>query len=321
MNETNDTTRRGAHSRTRAFVYCTLAYVVALAGALVAGWAAQYYFADLHPIAVAAIADVIGTLIVFAFSVRFDNSSIYDPYWSVAPLPIVVYWSWLGLKNEVALYLLLVVGALVLLWGARLTYNWARGWQGLDHEDWRYVDIRRQTGRAYWPASLGAIHLLPTAMVFGGLLPLYPVLAGATVTVNASTATGLHRAVLWSAHGAAIAITLTAIWIEATADKQLRRFKLTRKKPGETLQSGLWATSRHPNYFGEVLFWWGLAVFVIPVLPAYAWTLVGPLAITGLFLCISIPLIDRRMLARHPDYEKRMNRISRLIPWFPRKPD
>ena len=89
---------------------------------------------------------------------------------SFAPLPIVIYWALRPQEVGVNPIRVGVVIALVALWGARLTWNWTRGWTGLDHEDWRYVDIKEKTGALYWPVSFLGIHLLPTLWVFLALL-------------------------------------------------------------------------------------------------------------------------------------------------------
>jgi steroid 5-alpha reductase family enzyme len=272
-----------------------LAYAAALVVALAAGWALR----DRHPILVAAAADFAATLVVFGFSVGYGNSSLYDPYWSAAPLPIAIYWTGApGLRQ-------LLILALVALWGVRLTGNWAARWRGIGDEDFRYQEIRRRTGRLYWPASLVSIHLMPTIWVFLGLLPLYPALARPNpITVLDVTA---------------LVVTAAAIAIEAAADRQLRVFLRTRRDPEAVLDKGLWARCRHPNYLGEVLFWWGLYLFGVAAEPAWAWSGVGPLSITLLFVFVSVPWMDRRLLLRHPAWAQTMKSLPALLPW-PRRP-
>lgn len=272
-----------------------LAYAAALVVALAAGWALR----DRHPILVAAAADFAATLVVFGFSVGYGNSSLYDPYWSAAPLPIAIYWTGApGLRQ-------LLILALVALWGVRLTGNWVARWRGIGDEDFRYQEIRRRTGRLYWPASLVSIHLMPTIWVFLGLLPLYPALARPNpITVLDVTA---------------LVVTAAAIAIEAAADRQLRVFLRTRRDPEAVLDKGLWARCRHPNYLGEVLFWWGLYLFGVAAEPAWAWSGVGPLSITLLFVFVSVPWMDRRLLLRHPAWAQTMKSLPALLPW-PRRP-
>ncbi len=285
----------------KAFSWVAVAYGVALAVAVVVGFGVDAE----HPIAVAFAADVAGTLVIFAFSFAFRNSSFYDPYWSVAPAAIAVYWIWSADTAAVDPARQILVLALVCVWGARLTYNWARGWGGLHHEDWRYVNLRESSGRAYWGVSLIGLHMIPTLIVFVGCLPLYPALADPALPFGALD-------------GVAAAVTVAAIAIEATADEQLRRFRTSLRDPRQVLSTGLWAYSRHPNYFGEMLFWWGLYLFGLAAAPSYGWAIVGPLAITLMFRFISLPMIETRMRERRPDFEVHARRTSMVIPWFRR---
>ena len=284
----------------RSLSLCFAAYVAALIAALAVGSS----MSGAQPLLVALAADVAATLVVFAFSVALDNSSMYDPYWSVAPLPIALYFALQPGRTLITLgprgWLLLV---LVAVWSVRLTYNFLRGWQGLAHEDWRYVDMRQKTGRAYWLVSLLGIHLFPTLMVFGGCLPLYAALARGARPLNFVDAL-------------AALVTGLAIAIEAIADAQLRRFRLRRdRRPDEIMDRGLWAWSRHPNYFGEMAFWWGLWLFALAAGPGNAWTVAGALAITLMFHLVSLRLLETRMLERRPAYAERVRSVPAFVPY------
>ena len=280
-------------TRLQSRLICLSAYLVAAAGAYISG----RFFNHGSPLWTAGAADLAATVVVFIFSVALDNSSVYDPYWSVAPVPILVYWIAVsgGLTSRQV-----VILALVAIWAVRLTMNWLRRWRGLADEDWRYADYRRFKA-AYWPVSFLGFHLFPTLIVFLGCMALFP----------AFLPTGRLPGIL---DLLAVLVTLTAIAIEATADRQLRRFILSRKDPGEVLDTGLWALSRHPNYFGEVLFWWGLWLFGLAANPSWWWTIAGPVAVTGLFLGVSIPMMDRRLLSRHPGYAQMTRGRSAFLP-------
>jgi len=281
----------------RRRLLAALAAAYGLAGAAAAATALA--LSGRHPVLVAAAADLVATLVVFAASVRADNSSLYDPYWSVAPIPIVAGWSaaggtWGGLRAGLVLLL-------VSAWGLRLTANCLARWRSLGDEDFRYREIRARTGRWYWPASLLTIHLFPTLWVFLGLLPLHPALSWP------GRPPGLLDL-------AAALLTAGAIAIEAAADLQLRRFLRRRRDPAAVLDSGLWAWSRHPNYLGEVLFWWGLWLFGVAADPSWVWSAAGPLAITLLFALVSVPWMDRRMASRHPAWAAHARRLPALLP-------
>ncbi len=173
------------------------------AAAVSAAAAARRLVPGLSPVLAAAAADLLATIVVFAFSAGFDNSSIYDPYWSVAPVPIALFWTLAsggaGTRARQAAVLVLL-GA----WAVRLTVNCLARWRGLGDEDWRYAGYRR-LGPWYWPVSFLGFHLMPTVFVFLGCLPLWPALT--------AKGTGVGFLDL-----AAALVTAGAIGIEALAD-------------------------------------------------------------------------------------------------------
>ena len=285
----------------RAFLIVIVAYVLAGAAAVGTGIA----FAQQSQIVVVGLADLAATIVIFIFSVIVGNSSMYDPYWSVAPVPIALYWLLQPGSNGFANPRHILIFALVCVWAIRLTVNWAYQWRGLQHEDWRYRDIKQQTGIFYWPVSFLGIHLMPTILVFLGSLALWP-----TLRDNATQLTWLD--------GVAALVTLGAVTIEATADAQMRGFRRDPASKGQTIPPGLWSVSRHPNYFGEVLFWWGLFLFVPLSYPDFRWVIVGPVIMLALFLGISIPLMERHLLSAHPDYVEYKRHVSPFFPWFSR---
>jgi steroid 5-alpha reductase family enzyme len=286
----------------RAFLLVLVAYVVAGMIALGTG----ILLRTQSPIIVVGAADFAATAVIFIFSVIVQNSSMYDPYWSVAPVPIALYWLLQPSSNGFANPRHVLIFVLVCLWALRLTANWASQWRGLGHEDWRYREIKQQTGRFYWPVSFVGIHLLPTILVFGGCLALWPTLRDRDAQLT------------WLDVVAAL-VTLTAIVIETTADLQMRRFRRSLSAKRDAMPQGLWSLSRHPNYFGEVLFWWGLYLFVPLTYPDFRLVIIGPLLILGLFLGASIPLMERHLMAEHPTYVKYQRRVvSPFFPWFAR---
>ncbi len=300
--EMNMTETGSSNGMVKATLWCAGACIAAMAAAFIT-W---YLMRGQHPIIIAAAADLVATVVVFAFSVMVNNSSIYDPYWSVAPIPIVIYWGLAAQNPEVDVLRQGIVAFLVIAWGYRLTGNWYRHWKGLGHEDWRYVDFRKSTGKAYWLVSFLGIHQFPTVMVFLGCLSLYPAMAAGTSPFG-------HLDIL------AILVTGGAILIEATADRQLHMF--TAEAGGQKLimDRGLWRYSRHPNYFGEVAFWWGLFLFGLASGTFYWWTVIGPAAITLMFIFVSIPMMEKRMVERRPGYVERQKRVSALVPWPPKE--
>ncbi len=250
-------------------------------------------------------ADIAGTLTIFVFSFLLKNSSLYDPYWSVAPIVIATAYLIPAREMDVNPLRIITVFVLVQWWSWRLTLNFLRGWKGMKYQDWRYDDLKEKTGTWFPLVDLFGIQLFPTLLVYAGCLPLYWIF--------------FSDAPFGILDILAIFITGTAISIEMVADNQLHRFMKT-KKPGETLTSGLWAYSRHPNYFGEITFWWGLFLFGLAASPQnWYYFIGGAIAITVLFSFISVPMIDKRSLERRENYKEIMDSISGIVPWFPRK--
>ncbi|MDQ1396983.1 MAG: hypothetical protein QOG64_2242, partial [Acidimicrobiaceae bacterium] len=140
-----------------------------------------------------------------------------------------------------------------------------------------------------------------------GMLSLWPALA-----------VGRRRFGLLDA--VATVVTAGAIVIELVADRQLHRFTSDPAHRGRIMDQGLWAWSRHPNYFGELSFWWGLWLFGLAAAPSWWWTAIGPVAMTVMFVLASVPMLDRRSLARRPGYEAHMARVGAIIPRPPRPP-
>jgi steroid 5-alpha reductase family enzyme len=278
-----------------------IAYVGAGAAAIFVVKSADH----LNLIFIAAAADFVATVIIFGFSFLFNNSSFYDPYWSVVPPWIAVYWLTSGTSVSNNRFRQAVVMVLVLVWAVRLTLNWAVRWGGIQHEDWRYAAFRERHKRTYWLISFFGIHLMPTVLVFLGCLPLIPALATSKFHFGALDTL-------------ATMVTGGAIIIETRADFDVTRFRKNNRNHNLLLKTGIWAYSRHPNYFGEIMFWWGIYLFGLAANPTYWWTIIGPASITLLFIFVSIPMIEKRMLARRPEYGNYTANTSSLFPW-PRK--
>ncbi|HSW58055.1 MAG TPA: DUF1295 domain-containing protein [Dehalococcoidales bacterium] len=282
--------------RLKSLAWVTVAYLTALAAAVVVIVSAEF-----HPVIDTLLADIAATLVIFVFGRIFRNASFYDAYWSLAPIVIGLYWM-LGINyaDNLAWSQILIM-TLVIIWGLRLTLNWASGWQGLRHEDWRYVYYRRKSGRLFWLVELVGIELVPTIVVFLGCLSLFPILTAENTSLSLLSAVG-------------ILVIVGAIALETIADLQLQRFVEKTADPGQIMQQGLWRYSRHPNYLGEIMFWWGLWLCV-PGTDAWRWVaLSGPLAVTVLFIFVSIPLMEKHNKARRTGYGEYTKQVPVLIP-------
>ena len=241
---------------------------------------------------------VSATLIIFLFSNVHKNSSIYDPFWHVAPIPIVFY---IAKQSSLpTLELNLVLGAF-LFWALRLTYNWYLNWNNLDHEDFRYIDLKNKNKFMAFINDLFGIHLIPTIIVNVSLYPIYVAL----------TAESLNELVY-----VGFILIIIAVVIQYISDDQMRKFRKDESNLGKTMKYGLWKYSRHPNYLGEVSFWFGIYVFALASGLTTIWLLACPIVMLALFVFISCPMMDNRSLKRRSDYKEYMDKTPQLFMWF-----
>ena len=243
------------------------------------------------------IADCAATVVTFVFSSVFKNSSVYDPYWSVQPPVILAAFAISRGATLINLFPLIAVS----LWGVRLTGNWAYTFKGLRFEDWRYRQLREHAGEHYPFVDFFGIHLMPTLIVYLCVLPavlLYEV------------GNPFHPLQL-----VFFAVSLGGTALELAADIQMQRF---RKHHAWLIREGLWKYSRHPNYLGEILMWWGVGLYSVFAMPDHWYLLGGALANTVLFLAVSIPIADERQ-SRKPGYEKYKAETRMLLPFKKKK--
>ncbi len=219
------------------------------------------------------LADVAVTAFVFVFSVLLKNASVYDPYWSVQPVVILSGFACMRGLTPIGAALL----AIVAIWGVRLTANWAYTFHGLAHQDWRYTMLREQTGALYPVVNFLGIHLFPTLVVYCVTLPAVLV---------------VERGAAWNPLCLfGLLLSLSATVLQGVSDRQLHRFRKAHKTG--FIREGLWKRSRHPNYLGEILMWWGVALASIAALKGVWQLLFGAILNTLMFWFISIPMADR----------------------------
>lgn len=232
------------------------------------------------------IADIVATVVTFVFSIIFGNASVYDPYWSVQPVIILIGVA-IGRELTVVKVLLLVA---VCYWGIRLTANWAYTFHGLSHQDWRYTMLSEKTGVFYPVINFLGIHMVPTLIVYGCTVPaVYAFLNDASWNVGSIVF---------------FILSVVSTTIQAISDIQMQNFR--KSKTGGFIRCGLWKYSRHPNYLGEILMWWGVALAVIAVFPEKWYLCAGAVANTILFMVVSIPMADKRQSTKHgfDEYKK-----------------
>ncbi len=234
------------------------------------------------------IADTVSTIFTFIGSLIFKNASVYDPYWSVQP--IVILGAFI-IGRKITLVKILTVTA-VFYWGIRLTANWAYTFGGLNHQDWRYTMLSEKTGIFYPVINFVGIHMVPTIVVYFVTLPACYVL------ISEDKVFSKLLAVI------GFCISVGAATLQGIADITMHKYRKNRNAP--FIRNGVWKYSRHPNYLGEILMWWGIAILSIGAL-GFSWIyILGAVLNTLLFLCVSIPLAEGRQSTKegYMEYKK-----------------
>lgn len=275
-------------NRVASFVAVTLVYIIAtVVGIMVYGMLDFPWWLSL------LIADIAATVVTFIFSVIFGNASVYDPYWSIQP-PVILIAFAMGENLTVFGVLLIIV---VSYWAIRLTANWAYTFANLNHQDWRYTMLKEKTGVFYSLINFVGIHMVPTLVVYGCILPaVWAVINGVTANIGS---------VIF------LCVSLGAATMQGIADYEMHTFR--RNRTGAFIRNGLWKYSRHPNYLGEILMWWGVALSVICVAPNAWYLATGALANTILFFAVSIPMADGRQ-SRKEGFAEYKKQTRMLLP-------
>jgi steroid 5-alpha reductase family enzyme len=227
----------------------------------------------------------------FVVGVILKRNDVADIAWG---LGFVLLAGWLFSTQPVGLVNIVLYAALC-LWGMRLSghlYLRNRG----RAEDFRYGQWRKEWGSTFYWRSYLQVYVL---QAFFLLLISTPMLWASVFPAAWSWFMGVGASV-W----------VVGFLFQSISDYQLKQFCKT-KQPGEIMQQGLWKYSRHPNYFGEIVMWWGIYCMV---LPAGWWTLISPVTITVLLVFVSgVPMLEKKY-AGHADYEAYKKRTWALVP-------
>lgn len=228
-----------------------------------------------------------------------DNYGLIDIAWGTGFIVVAVYTLLAGGQYSARS---LLVTVLVIIWGSRLSYYlFKRNWG--QEEDYRYQKMRagweNESLTAFW-----RVFMLQAAILLVISIPITVVNFASEVELSILAIVGLS---LW----------LVGFFFEVVGDKQLRDFIAQRKDKSEIMTEGLWRYTRHPNYFGEAVMWWGIFLLVIPV--EYGlFTIISPVAMTYLLLFISgVPLLEKKY-QDNQNYQKYKKRTNKFIPWFPK---
>jgi steroid 5-alpha reductase family enzyme len=236
-------------------------------------------------------------LLLWLASLALRDASIVDVFWG--PGFVVLGWSYHA-AAEPRTRIGLVVCVLVTVWGLRLAAHIGLRNAG-SGEDFRYRQWREKSGRSFWWVSLFKVFLLQAVVLWLVSSPLLVAQAGAPEGwENLVMIVGL---LLWA----------IGFGFESVADWQLMRFKSEPANQGKVLASGLWGLSRHPNYFGEAVLWWGIGLIAASVGGALA--LMGPAFMTFTLVRVSgVAMLDRELVDRRPGYRDYIRNTPAFIP-------
>ena len=256
----------------------------------------------MTPPVLVLIATVSMMVVIWLFSVWLRNASIVDVFWGSGF--VVGAWLYFALTDTATPRKWLVV-ALVAVWGLRLTThlfvrNHGKG------EDYRYRAMRDQHGPRFWWISFWTVYLLQGLIMWVVGLPVWVAMRSA------------EPSDLTLIDGLGLAVFLAGLFFETVGDWQLTRFKANPANKGKLLTTGLWRYTRHPNYFGDALVWWGLTLFALAT-PGSVWVVISPVMMTFLLMRVSgVALLEKRLCESKPEFRDYVQRTNAFLPWFPR---
>lgn len=234
----------------------------------------------------------------FFIALKLKKNDLADVAWGGNFAVAAITSFLLGPQNNIQLLITL----LVLVWATRLSIHiYLRNRH--KKEDYRYQDMRSKWGSDQIIKSYTNVFLLQTLLA---LIVVSPV-----ILTNLQNEYQLNIFILLG-----LFVWTIGFFTETIADIQLTNFKNNQSNHGKIITSGLWKYSRHPNYFGEVLCWWG--IFILSLGSPFAlFTIIGPLLITLLITKVSgIPLLEKKY-ENNPEYQKYQKKVS---PFFPLPP-
>lgn len=239
---------------------------------------------------------------LWLISLRLRDASIVDVFWGAGFAILAIFYA-VTTDGLVARQVLLV--SLVVVWGTRLSVHIHRRNTGKP-EDPRYAAWRVAGGESYWWKSYFKVFLLQGVLMWLIAMPL--LVAQASPTPERLTLLDGLGAAVWA----------IGFLFESVGDAQLTRFKADSANRGQVLQTGLWRYTRHPNYFGDAVVWWGYFLIALAA-PGGAWTVFSPVLMTFLLMRVSgVTLLEESLKKSKPGYAEYVARTSAFFPRPPR---
>lgn len=241
---------------------------------------------------------------VWLLSLLLRNASIVDVAWGAGFL--LIAWVTFAATNGIGPSRWLLLG-LTSIWGVRLSgyLAWRNAGRG---EDKRYAAMRSKHGSRFAFVSLWTVFGLQGAVMWIVSLPVQVGMAAAQPGVSG-----------W--HVLGFCVWAVGLVFESVGDLQLARFQADPGNQRRVLMCGLWRYTRHPNYFGDFLVWWGL-YFIAIAHGAALWTVVGPIVMSVFLMRVSgVTLLEKSLLRTRPEYARYQRETSAFFPWFPASRD
>jgi steroid 5-alpha reductase family enzyme len=245
-----------------------------------------------------AVAIAVVMIVLWGISLRLKDASIVDIFWGCG----FVLVAWLTAFLTVIGPRSILLVALTTAWGLRLAgyLAWRNHGRG---EDPRYAAMRDHHGDSFWWVSLLTVFSLQGAVMWLVSLP---------VQVGQFNSAPLS---VWAYLG--VLFWLVGFVFESVGDYQLARFKSSSDQSRKVMDQGLWRYTRHPNYFGNAMIWWG--IFLVAVNANTLWLVISPILMTFLLLKVSgVALLERSLSERSEEYRQYIRRTSAFIPWPPK---
>jgi steroid 5-alpha reductase family enzyme len=242
-------------------------------------------------------------LLGWVVSLVYKNVTIVDSLWGLGF--VLIAWLTLFMAGGFDGRKVLIT-SLVTLWGLRLFLHLS--WRNWGHgEDPRYGSWRKESGDRFWLVSLFKVFILQSIFLWTIALALqWGQLSSQPARLTWLDYLGLG---LW----------MIGFFFEAVGDWQLARFKANPNSKGMVMDQGLWAYTRHPNYFGETLIWWGIFLITLAT-PGSWWTIISPIIITVVLLKMTgVTLMEKTIVHTRPGYSEYIAKTNAFLPWFPKK--
>jgi steroid 5-alpha reductase family enzyme len=255
----------------------------------------------LHILPIAGLTIFCLMAILWLVSLQLNNAGIVDIFWGVGF--IAVAWLVFSIAPQGYLPRKTLTCSMTTLWGLRLALHIGRRNWGKP-EDFRYAAWRTTHGSRWWWLSFFQVFLLQGFLMWIVSIPII------------AAQTSGFPAILTPLDMLGVSLWASGLIVESLADSQLERFKHNPANKGMLLTAGIWKYSRHPNYFGETVLWWG--IYVVALAAGAWWTIVSPILMTWLLVRVSgVTMLERTMKLK-PGYEEYTRKTSAFFPWFPR---